>query len=185
MTSDQIQLMIGLASCVTAVATVFLAGFVCCQLGALKSQVSLLKDQISTQVNEQKKWKTIAICEDYWRDPVVNSILERLRSRSGGGTDYSKLDERDPDAVHLIDYFDSVAIGIAQGVYDEDIAKDILEDLFEKAVKALILAEGGKSYGKDWVAGKVIIPREAYPHVVALYNKWFVEQPKTSYKSAQ
>ena len=78
---------------------------------------------------ENKRERTLRVCERYNFDPVLDYATRRLRTARNNG-DYSKnpLDFR-VDVITVLNYLDGIAIGIGQGLYSEPLARDHLDHI--------------------------------------------------------
>jgi hypothetical protein len=170
-------LFIGIATSVLALATIAIAiaawrqlPFLVAQLGALAQQVQASREVEQAAAQRQREWETIAACGRYDIDPVIETISKRLWDASRAGVDYSKVDPR--DCICILNYFDSLAIGIRQNLYIEEIVKDHNGLVISKAVELFIKGE--------------LVPAEGYRHLMALYDKWNPppphDNPEPAYK---
>lgn len=71
--------------------------------------------------------------------PLITAASANLWQASNHGMDYTKLTEANKfDAIRPLNYLESVTIGIFQNIYVEQMARDYLQEIVRKAVKALI-----------------------------------------------
>jgi hypothetical protein len=172
------QTVIAFAAVVTALATVALAW-----LGIRK--LYQLNKQLQDQRNSEKKWRTVDACEKYTANSIIHNASVKVWSESKNGTDYttSYFYELQHEVVAIFDYLDSLAIGVEQGIYEEKIIKDNLEDIIKKAVKVFIKGESGEIEGRAWSVNEALLKESQYPFLVKLYKKWFPEkEAKADYK---
>jgi hypothetical protein len=88
---------------------------------------------------EAKKNRTLDICNRYDNDPVFDAATETLASgKSSGGLAANPTHYKKP-IVTILNYLDSVAIGIEQGLYINDLAKDHLNEILQSHVIEYLL----------------------------------------------
>lgn len=130
-----------------ALATTVLAAVAWCQIVALRDQT--------------KGWKTLEVCEKYDLDPVLTKCIQKLDA--GGEAVRKEPTAYRLETVTVLNYLDSIAIGIKQNLYVEDIARDQLEPmLIEHVTKHITGADAGV-FGID---------RTDYATLVELCEKW-------------
>ena len=139
---------------VAAIGTVATALVAWYQIGALKRQ--------------QQGWETLKACDRYDTDPVIDAALNKLRDHRNSGTLASN-----PMAVRLeittvLNYLDGVATGIAQGLYDERIARDHLEPIMRDHVREFLSLE---------MTGKMEFELASYERLLQLLDSWKPKKP--------
>jgi hypothetical protein len=85
--------------------------------------------------HDQRGWETLKACEKYDTDPVLDNALQKLRewrSAQEGPKDPKKYTL---EARTLSNYFEGIALGVAQGFYDERVVRDHLQDIMEDHVE--------------------------------------------------
>ena len=85
----------------------------------------LIKKQGVIQIRNEAKWRTTQACEKFDSDPILTVAAKNIRNRMHN-EHYSGQDVYNDCAV-LLNYFDSLAIGVEQGLYYEDIVRDHYE----------------------------------------------------------
>jgi hypothetical protein len=90
--------------------------------------------QIWSSQQESRKWKTLDICAQH-------ELSERLASAAAELREFFNADPR-PDIKTIsskwktiLNYLDGIAIGVEQGLYIEDLAKDHLKQIVEHHVR--------------------------------------------------
>ncbi|HEV3040791.1 MAG TPA: hypothetical protein VHA33_23700 [Candidatus Angelobacter sp.] len=68
----------------------------------------------------------------------------------------------------LLNYFEGLAIGIAERMYIEEMARDYLEASLNKVVKAFKFGESGDG----WKASKSFFPEKDFASLSKLYRAW-------------
>lgn len=168
------------AESVTAVATLLLVGATAAlavvtfllfwiaqrQLPLLTNQIKLAREAESAADDRQIETNTLQACARYTGDPVVHAATQRIWRASEEGREYrknrDKIDQH--DLITVLNYLDTIAVGIKQGVYSEPMVKANMSNTFEKVVDRVIpeAVDGG-------FAG--------YENIRSLWDKWRPEPP--------
>ncbi len=112
---------------------------------------------------ENKKSRTIDICNRYSSDAVLNECLGRLyEARLSGDLDLNPLKYR-PKVVGVLTYFEIIAVGIQQGIYGEKMT----HQYHEIPLRAYV----GR-YLNNGRAKKFDIELESCKYLLALAEKW-------------
>lgn len=83
---------------------------------------------------EAKKNRTLDICNRYDNDPVFDAATEALdRAKKSGDLAANPKSYRKA-VVTILNYLDSIAIGIEQGLYINSLAKDHLNEILQTHV---------------------------------------------------
>jgi hypothetical protein len=178
---DTAESIIAFASIITAVATVALAVFGIRQLSQLRDQLKLQAKQIAIQGKRERKWRSIDVCDRLLTDPILHRTTQRIWEKTQCGTDYSNCDKNDHDIIALLNYLESIAIGIYQKIYVAKIVHDNLSEEIYKGVRAFILGEKGTIAGCTWTPTAGIYTEKDYPCLAKLYKEWFEEGKMPSY----
>lgn len=143
-----------IASFGTMILTLFLGVFAVAQIVAAKIQ--------------NRQWRTLEICNEYERNQVIEgaarNIFEAKRSQSWNDPRLSR------DATIILNYLDSVAIGVNQGLYIENLAKDHLQYIVKEHVNVFLVQ--GNNLG---------LSRSHYEKLCEMHEKW--SKNKNYYKS--
>lgn len=133
--------------------------------------------QIGTTRRMTKEWKTLDVCGEYERNSVIEGAARRISNRLR----YLKNNPSNPlpddeikitdnfyyrDAIVILNYLDSVAIGIEQNLYDERLAKAHLEPIVKAHVSHFLK-------GVDYLG----IDRRDFDRVCSLCERWEKSQP--------
>ena len=170
-----------LLSTVTAVATVAIAAAAWRQLPLLTEQVKSLSNQVKQSrefadgaaareqkaVHRQREMRTVEVVERCDSDPVFEAASKRVWEASNGGEDYTKADRR--DIIVITNYFSTLATGIKQGIYIEEIVKDSLKSSIKKVVEKFLHTG--------------MVDKEEHKSLLSLYSDWFPESSDTEYKT--
>ena len=147
--------------------------------GALLEQNNILLEERKVQYEREIKWKTVRAYEAY-KTKTFKEITENIFKASKNGTDYTQI-ELNHDIVCLVNYLESIAVGIHQGIYNEQMMKDFLKESVYKSVKVFLLGESGEVHGRTWKAKKVLIKPKEQPFLMKLYFSWYPKEPKVDY----
>ena len=128
-----------------AVATTLLVIVAACQIRALRVQT--------------RGWQTLAACERYDTDPVLDRSIRRLAK---AGPRKTKRRYR-TDVIAVLNYLDDIAIGIDQRLYVEAIVWDHMYAILTDHVREHLTGPEAAAYGID-PAG--------YTRLIALYERW-------------
>lgn len=97
---------------------------------------------------EAKKERTLAICHRYDIDPVLDVSLRSLWILQTSGNKTAKeLKKHRPDIVTVLNYLDSIAVGIEQELYIEELARDHIESIVKTHVEQYLKGTTPKSAG--------------------------------------
>ena len=164
-----------IAEIVTALATCIVAWSAWKQLPLIAEQMAGLRAQLDEQrkariaADERERiWGSVRICERYDSDINLENACARIWKDSEQGKDYNKADKR--DLIIVLNFLESVAVGVEQNLYVEAIIKDNLETVVEKTVHEYLLS------------GLVKCDRDEYRSLLALYRKWFPSADGPSFR---
>lgn len=122
--------------------------------------------QISAIKKQNRRWQTLAACERYTFDPILDGCLRTLRKAHTEG----KFDKDAPEAktyrleaTTVLNYLDGMAIGISQGLYMEDLARDHLEEVVIGHVNEYLI---------DGMPKKLAIDTKDFRYLLALSERW-------------
>jgi len=133
-------------------------------------QLRGLRYQIEQAANQESRRNTLEVIQRAESDAVIQQARARLWVASNNGTDYTKLTDADQfDAITLLNYLEGLAVGIFQNVYVEGMARDYLQEVVRKAVKALIKGESGDG----WKATTGLFQCSDFSMLCQLYDRWF------------
>jgi hypothetical protein len=135
------------ATSVLAVATIFL--------------VVIARNQIIAVRNEAKQERTLAYCDRYDNDPVLDRCLRRLGSARESGR-LVKSASTKADVTTVLNYLDGLAVGISQGLYINELARDHMESIL-KAHVSQYLGEKSPDLG---------VSKDDFRMLLALAEQW-------------
>jgi hypothetical protein len=153
------------ANWVTAIATAALAfvawrqiPLVAEQVKALAQQIKAAREMDAANAERTRVWNTTEACRQIDSDPIFEAASKRIWDASECGTKYEKgkVDER--DLIIVLNYLETVAIGVSQGLYVESIVKDHLEPAIKKTCEKIIYPQ-------------LVSPGD-YEKLVELHERW-------------
>jgi hypothetical protein len=118
--------------------------------------------QIRSAKTDAKITRTLAACDRYDTDPVLDRVINRLADALDDGSIAKTPKAFSVDMSGLFNYFESIAIGVSRGLYDKDIVSDQLKPIIIDHVDDLILS--GLTGWKN--------PSEDFDHLMKLYREW-------------
>lgn len=119
--------------------------------------------QIRSFREEAKKTRTLAACEKYDTDPVLDNCLRKLRAAWDDGSILQNSSAFRIDVVTVLNHLDGIAIGIEQGLYIEELVRDHHEKIFNDHFDQYLASDAPRIDGLD---------RNAYLTLRALCEKW-------------
>jgi len=149
----------------TAVGTGVLALATLVLIGIGVSQVHALKRQ-------NRRWQTLAACDRYNFDPILDSCLKTLRTAKQENKFNGNESNYRLEITTIINYLDGIAIGIYQGLYIEDLARDHLHHVVIGHVN---------EYLRDGMPKKIDVSVLEFQFVLALADRWTkISRPRFS-----
>jgi Domain of unknown function (DUF4760) len=120
--------------------------------------------QIRAIRNESRVERTLAVCSRYESDATVERCVRTLRNALATGGDY----KADPckyqhETIMVLNFLDTLAIGIDQGVYDDRLARDHMEAIVRKWMEVLL---------EPTKAKELNIPTNDYKCLNGLWSRW-------------
>lgn len=119
--------------------------------------------QIMSARRQAKGWQTLAACEKYDLDPILDQCLRKLSKARRTGRLWKKPDKYSVEVTTVLNYLDGLAIGIEQNLYVESLVWDHLEP---------ILRDHTREYLGPVQAYKLGIDIEGYKRLTKLAEKW-------------
>jgi hypothetical protein len=157
----------GVVALLAAIVATIAAGFVYFQIkGAHEDN----ERQISAQRDENRKWKTLEICAQYELSEMISVAAGRVQTAFDGEQQLTneKCTEIYRDAKVVLNYLDGIAIGVGQGLYIEDLAKDHLKQIVKFHVDKLLHVSN---------CTRLRLDQNDYQFVMAMNRKWQQNQP--------
>jgi hypothetical protein len=146
----------------TALSTFVLAALTCILVGVGIFQIRSIRA-------EAQRSRTLEMCDRYDCDPVLDLCLRRLSEARRTGELQKEPEAYRPDIATLLNYLDSLAVGIEQGLYIEELARDHVEPIVKRHVKQYF---GRDAIQIDWLEAA------NYERLVKLENRWSTRPPR-------
>lgn len=133
--------------------------------------------QIRAARLDRIKDRTVAVCEKYDTDPVLDIYCRELKE----SVDKNQL-EKDPGSCRVqmfgvLNYLDGIAIGIEDGFYSKEVVKRLMEGIFKAHVKELLVTGLADRADPHWEYG-------SYESLIKLCNEWGANFPVSQSKHA-
>jgi hypothetical protein len=112
---------------------------------------------------ESRQWETLKACDRYTFDPILDVCLRKLRDAKNAAKFEGHEKEFRLEITTVLNCLEGIAVGIYQGVYIEDLARDHLQG---------VLTEHVIEYLKDGAPKKIDFESGAFPYVIALSDRW-------------
>ncbi len=119
--------------------------------------------QISQATHQTKGWQTLAACEKYESDAVLDRCARRLFFARKSGSFATDPPSYRVDVTTILNYLDGLAIGIDQNLYVKEIVRDHLEPIIKWHVD---------TYLNPSQADKIGIQRTEYARLIELCEGW-------------
>jgi hypothetical protein len=135
--------------------------------------VLVARNQLLSGRRETKGWQTLKICSNYDSDQNLDRALRSLRTAQDSGVFAGDELKYRMDVYLILNYFDSIAIGIKQNLYVDEIVFDQLHPMFYKYFDEFLT--------QPMAAKLEIKPEEDYVHLWDLVRSWrsVASRPRT------
>jgi hypothetical protein len=122
--------------------------------------------QVLSVKRDAKINRTLAACERYDIDPVLDQITRRLSIAEDDGCLRSNPKSYSVDLNSLFNYFESLAIGVDRGHYDADIVRDQFETIMIAHIESM---DGVGNWSRVSSGPRDI---DHFDKMMALYANW-------------
>jgi hypothetical protein len=119
--------------------------------------------QINAIKWENRQWETLKACDRYTFDPILDACLRKLRDAKAAKSYDGQEKNYRFEITTVLNCLEGIAVGIYQGVYIEDLARDHLQG---------VVTEHVNEYLKDGAPRKIDFEAGAFPYVIALSDRW-------------
>lgn len=123
---------------VTAIATVALVVATLVLAWVAYVQLKAAREEASAVHEEARATRTLAVCDRYDLDPVLDGACRRLTNAFENGGLKLYPEQYQSDLRCLFNYLESIAIGIERGLYSRDVVQDMMEPIFQGYVERYI-----------------------------------------------
>lgn len=147
----------------TAVGTMILAVATIVLAGVTLALVIVGRNQLNSIRDEAKKSRTLAVCERYDTDPVLDAALRNLWKGWRSREIHHNPRAFSIDLAALLNFLESICSGIDADIYDDGIVKRYFQDTFRIHVE---------DYVTRGLADRMGIEPSSYSRMVALSSLW-------------
>jgi hypothetical protein len=124
--------------------------------------------QIVSIRNDARKTRTLEICNRYETCPILHAAVSKLRTaRDAHAYEQNRRAYR-IDAITLLNYLDSIAIGIEQNLYIDDLAYDHVGPVLKHHVEEYLNVKEAAGLG---------INLGNFETLQACYDRWYPKVP--------
>ncbi|MBT1065198.1 DUF4760 domain-containing protein [Bowmanella sp. Y26] len=130
----------------------------------------------------ETKFFTMNFIKDFEKNNELRTSLKNIQNKVTYKNNFDLIDMKvdAPDVYTVLNFFDSLAIGVEQEILIESLVYDYLHHPLKKAVEALILGKPNS----EWTVTKKHSHETGYEHLIELYNKWEkVGRPTAKFKA--
>jgi hypothetical protein len=123
--------------------------------------------QVGTTKAEAKINRTLAACDRYDTDPVLDRVSNRISKGFHDEDLANNPKDYNLDMLTLFNYLESIAIGVSKGLYDKG--------LYDKKIVTDQLGPIIIGYVDDLILSGVTgwdNPAEDFDHLMKLYHEW-------------
>jgi hypothetical protein len=124
--------------------------------------------QVLSTRKDAKISRTLAACDRYDTDPILDEFTRRVSIAYDDGSLLNDPKKYRFDLHGMFNYFESIAIGVSHGHYDEGIVRGQLKEIIDAYVDCYILSGIIDSVGVS-VGEK---ETDYLCHLMKLHRKW-------------
>lgn len=115
--------------------------------GATLLLVAVGSWQIAAIRKENRLERTIAACCRYESDQVIERCVHELREARRSRSFDDEPQKYEHSLIMVLNYLDTMAIGIHQGIYDESLAREHTESIIKHYAGAYLTEEVARAVG--------------------------------------
>lgn len=146
----------GISTVALTVATAALAFVAWYQIGAARAEAE-------TARAEAKRTRTLEVVSKYDHDPVLDRALRRLARARDSKVLYTATMQYRSDIVAVMNYFESIAIGLHQDIFIAEMVRDYMEPIFRSHIEEI---------EKEKLFEKIGSNPNDFEHICALNSSW-------------
>ena len=151
----------GIGTVALTLGTAALAWVAWHQIGAARAEATAARA-------EAKRTRTLEIVSRYDHDPVLDRALRRMARARDSGALFSETKLYRTDIVAVMNYFESIAIGLHQEIFIVEMVRDYMESIFRSHIEEIEREKIFEKIGSD--------PND-FEHICALNSSW---KPKST-----
>jgi hypothetical protein len=164
--SDWVVAIGAAVSGITSIILVLVAYF---QLRGLKVQLGQAASDAIDRNNQEDRRNTLNAIQRAENDPYLQRAYRTIARVTKGTLNYSKTHICKYYVNIILNYYEGIAVGIAQKIYVEAMAKDYLAESLQKAVKIWLRGDTDD----DFVPPTAMFAASDFPELRKLYDRWF------------
>jgi hypothetical protein len=116
--------------------------------------------------------RTLAACEKYDFDPVLDAICRRLAAARESGDLKNNPQDHRLDLYSILNYMESIAIGVQRGLYSNSVVRAHMEPIFVGCIEEYINSGIVTRAAPAHPVGGAISVGEDYDKMIALVKRW-------------
>jgi hypothetical protein len=128
--------------------------------------------QIVSARREAKINRSLAACDRYDFDPLLDGITRRLALARENGELQSNPQAYRLDLYSILNYLEGVAIGVERGLYHNDVIKDYMEPVFVGCIEEYITTGVLVKCAPTVPVAGGFVEAEDYVKMVKLVERW-------------
>jgi hypothetical protein len=125
--------------------------------------VVLGKEQLRLIRKESLQQRTIAVCERWDTDPVLDQCLRRLSVAWDNKSIFRRPKRYRIDVVTILNFLETICTGIEVGVYDEDLVREFHEETIGDQIE---------DYINNGLLKKMGLQPTGYDSLIRVHKKW-------------
>jgi hypothetical protein len=126
-------------------------------------QISAARAEAEAARVEAKRTMTLEVVSRYDHDPVLDRALRRLARARDSKMLLTDTMRYRMDIVAVMNYFESIAIGLHQEIFIAEMVRDYMEPIFRSHIEEIEREKLFEKIGAD--------PKD-FEHICALNNSW-------------
>jgi hypothetical protein len=146
----------GIGTVALTLATVGLAAVAWYQIAAARTEA------ISARA-EAKRTRTLEVVSRYDHDPVLDRALRRMARARDSRQLFDNTRLYRTDIVAIMNYFESIAIGLQQDIYIAEMVRDYMESIVRSHIDEI---------EKEKIFDKIGSDPDDFEHICALNKRW-------------
>src|SRR5271154_3111276 len=119
--------------------------------------------QIGAAREESKKTRTLEVVSRYDNDPVMDRALRRMARGRDNGTLLTNPRDYRLDIVAVLNYLETIAIGIKQQMYIADMVRDFMEPIVASHIDEIRNSQ---------MIQKIGLETDDFGHIFELAESW-------------
>jgi hypothetical protein len=131
-------------------------------------QIAAARTEAAAARAEAKKTRTLEIVSKYDHDPVLDRALRRMARARDAKLFYVNVHDYRMDLFAVLNYLETIAIGLQQGLFIEAMVRDFMEPIVKSHINEVMREKLFEKLGAD---------PDDFGHICALNESW---KPKSA-----